>query len=308
VSGCARVIKVFSSEREVVVGVDGSEHSKDAVIWAVREAKLREAVLRPICVAPAGSDVDFDWTVGNSLTEWQKVVDGATEAAAALEPTVVVRGEVLVGPVADTLIGASEVSDLLVVGARGLGAISQLLLGSVSRSCARAARCPVVIVHELAQSVTPASSSRIVVEVEEGSDSATLDWAIEEAVLRSARVEAIFDCAASNVNDGTELLTRACDELASEFTRFTSSYIQPRANGVFPTSRAQCVSTVKALLEACQGADLLVLSDVGPEGEDERGAGSILRRCVQLVPCPVIVVHSSASRIARSQGRSGSRT
>ena len=70
-----RVTKVFSSEREIVVGVDGSEHSKRAVEWAIREAKLRGAVLRPVCVAPVGSDVDFDWSVDNSLDESQEIVD-----------------------------------------------------------------------------------------------------------------------------------------------------------------------------------------------------------------------------------------
>ena len=113
-SGSVRVTKVFTSEREIVVGVDGSDHSKAAIAWAVGEAKLREAVLRPVCVAPIGSDVDFDWTVGSSLAEWQKVVDEAVETAEAIEPTVVVRGEVLVGQVAESLIGASEVTDLLV--------------------------------------------------------------------------------------------------------------------------------------------------------------------------------------------------
>src|ERR1035438_7876903 len=81
-----RGTKVFSNEREIVVGVDGSKYSKDALTWAVREAKLREAVLRPICVAPIGSDVNLDWVEDTSVAESQAIVDEAVAIADALEP------------------------------------------------------------------------------------------------------------------------------------------------------------------------------------------------------------------------------
>ena len=248
-SRSVRVTKVFSNEREIVVGVDGSEYSKNALKWALGEAKLREAVLRLVCVAPPGSDVDFDWTVGNTLTEFQEKLDEAVEEAEEFDPTVVVRGEVVIGPVAKTLMGVSEVTDLLVVGARGAGSLSEFLLGSVSRSCTREARCPVVIVHELAQPHASGSDSRIVVEVEKGRHDATaLSWATEEAVLRSSSVDAVSG-----------------------------------------------VSAVKALVDASQGADLLVVGAAGLEEDHERGAGSFLRRCVQLASCPVVVVGPSTS-------------
>jgi nucleotide-binding universal stress UspA family protein len=295
---CVRVTKVFSNEREIVVGVDGSEHSTDAVKWAAREARLREAVLRLICVAPIGSDIDFDWSVDDSLAESQEIVDHAREAAEAFEPTVVARGEVLVGPVAETLVGASEVTDLLVVGARGAGALSEFFLGSISRACVSEARCPVVIVHELGQPAIPGSPLRIVVEVQQGRDSDALNWAIEEAVLRSARVEAVFDCGTSSDKQGTGHQNPECNEWTSEFTRFTASYTQPQATNGGPfVSRARCISTTQALLEACQGADLLVMSGVGLEGRHEWGEGSLLRRCVQLAPCPVVVVGPTTSGV-----------
>jgi len=303
-SRCVQVTKVFSNEREIVVGVDGSEHSKDAVKWAVREAKLRDAVLRVLCIAPIGSDVALDWSVDNSLEESQEIVDHAVEIAEALEPTVVVRGEVLVGSVAETLVETSEVTDLLVVGARGVGVLSEFLLGSVSRSCAHQARCPVVIVHELAQAATAGSSSRIVVEVQRGrDDSVALNWAIEEAVLRSASVDAVFDCATLSDNQGTALSNQECSELASEFTRITSSYIESGTHGALFASRARCISTVKALIEACEGADLLVINEVATEGKHELGAGSFLRRCVQLAPCPVVVVGPATSRVPATHPR-----
>jgi nucleotide-binding universal stress UspA family protein len=294
-TGRIRATKVFSSEREIVVGVDGSGYSKSALEWALREARLRDAVLRAICVAPVGSEEAFDWTVDNAMAESTKIVDSAVEMAESLEPTVVVRGEVLIGSVVEMLIAASEVADLLVVGARGRGALSALLLGSVSRSCAHDARCPVVIVHTLVQRAVQGSSSRIVVEVNDAFGSDALGWAVEEAVLRSAQVEAVFDCATSHDNEEIPLPIRDCNDLADEFTQFTSSYVERRGDGVFFKQRARCVSTVRALLAACEGADLLVVSEIGPEGVHERAVASLVRQCVHLSPCPVVVVGRSAS-------------
>jgi nucleotide-binding universal stress UspA family protein len=303
-----RATKVFSAEREIVVGVDGSEHSTDALKWAVREAKLREAVLRPICVAPIGSDVAFDWSVADSLGESQEIVDNALGLAEALEPTVVVRGEVLVGQVAELLVGASEVTDLLVLGARGRGALSDLLLGSVSGSCAHRAKCPVVIVHELAQSLPPNPPSRIVVEVDKNGASAALEWAIEEAVLRSASVDVIFDSTSANDNQESALPNPECNEVTSESTRFTSRHIQSPAGGTPFASRVRCVSTVNALLEVCEGADLLVISETDIEGKHQWGSGSFLRRCVQMAPCPVVVVRPSISDRATRPAQLGTDT
>src|ERR1019366_4539504 len=94
-----------------------------------------------------------------------------------------------------------------------------------------------------------------------------------------------------------------------ETARFTSSYIQPRANGALFASRARCVSTVKALLEACEGAELLVVREIDREGNHERGAGSLLRRCVHLAPCPVVVVGPTTSGVqAPHRGRASSDT
>jgi nucleotide-binding universal stress UspA family protein len=292
-SKSVRVTKLFSNEREIVVGVDGSEHSNDAVTWAVREAKKREAVLRAVCVAPIWSDIELDWTVDNSLTESQETVDRAVQAAEALEPTVVVRGEVLAGPVAQTLIGASEVNDLLVLGPRGVGAMRELLLGSVSRSCVSDARCPIVIVYGPAQSNIQRPTARIVVGVGKEDDSDALNWAIEEADLRPASIEAVFDCATASDTDEASLSVHEREQLTSEFKRFTWSYDHPGVTGTLLASGVRYVSSVEALLEICRDADLLVLSQIDLEDNHKWTRGSILRRCVRKAPCPVVIVPPS---------------
>ena len=291
--GRIRATRVFSSEREIVVGIDGSRHSKKALEWAVREGKLRDAIVRAICVALPGSEDAFDWTVDDAMDQSKRTVHDAVESATSLEPTVVVRGEVLVGSVAETLTAASEVADLLVVGARGRGALKEFVLGSVSRSCLHKARCPVVVVHEMAWPSNPESPSRIVVEVAEAAGSDALRWAVEEAMLRSSQLEAVYDCAIPHGAEDAQLPPKECDDMAAYVSRSASSYTQGRGSGTFAASRASCASTASALLTACEGADLVVVGGSNTEGGNDRWASELARRCVHSSPCPVVVVGQS---------------
>jgi len=129
----------------IVVGVDGSEPSRKALRWAVREAELRRADVRvvhcywaaPLLVdgpGPGGADpeqVVRDFvadTVGNqTAVEITPVAIQARQASAAL-------------------VDEANGADLLVVGSRGVGGFSGLLLGSVSQQCSHHAPCPIVIV------------------------------------------------------------------------------------------------------------------------------------------------------------------
>jgi nucleotide-binding universal stress UspA family protein len=296
-AGRIRATNVFSSEREIVVGVDGSRYSRSALEWAVSEAKLRNAVVRAICVAPIGSDNSLDWTVDNDMEQSTMIAHNAVESAESLDPTVVVRGEVHLGSVAAVLTAASEVADLLVVGARGRGALSEFLLGSVSQSCAQHASCPVVIVHTVAQGSVRGHPSRVVVEIDDVLGSDSLHWAIEEAMLRSAQVEAVFICESSHGNEESPHRPRECDDKADRVTQLTSSYVERRGEGALFKQRARCVSTVRMLLATCEGADLLVVSEIGPGGAHKRAVASLVRQCVHLAPCPVVVVGRSAANL-----------
>jgi nucleotide-binding universal stress UspA family protein len=133
--------------RRVVVGVDGSEHSRRALAWAGEEARLRGV----------GLEVIMAWTLLSQPGREQPRPDyGDADARAVLEQLVVdTLGDdrppgVVLSPVnelaARALIDASEDAALVVVGSRGLGGFRELLLGSVSAQVVRHARCPVVVV------------------------------------------------------------------------------------------------------------------------------------------------------------------
>jgi nucleotide-binding universal stress UspA family protein len=135
----------------IVVGVDGSEASVDALRWAVAEARLRgarvvavHAWLFPDVVLRRREPPPGYEELRRSA---QEVLDAALESVAETAAGVDVERRVVEGVPSEQLVAAAEGADMLVLGSRGLGGFAGLLLGSVSQQCAHHARCPVVIVH-----------------------------------------------------------------------------------------------------------------------------------------------------------------
>jgi nucleotide-binding universal stress UspA family protein len=140
----------------IVVGVDGSEHSLAAVRWAAAEARLRGARLRLVAAwkvstlmyaaeaFPPPYTVDLEAEMRRKAED---MLEQACQAVAADLEGVDVERVVHNGPAANVLCEASTVADMLVVGSRGRGGFSGLLLGSVSHQCAQQAPCPVMIVR-----------------------------------------------------------------------------------------------------------------------------------------------------------------
>lgn len=135
----------------IVVGFDGSDGAQAALDWAVTEAERRQTPLIAVAVvsravtlgpdvAPMLGPVEQD-----RLRTMSEVARVAVEKAAADRD---VRTEVraIAGAPAEELLNASADADLLVVGSRGHGGFSRLLLGSVSSQCVHHATCPVVVV------------------------------------------------------------------------------------------------------------------------------------------------------------------
>ncbi|RAX16283.1 universal stress protein [Pseudarthrobacter sp. AG30] len=133
----------------IVVGVDGSAESRFAVEWAVTEARLRHGQVRAVTAweyPPEAAGMEamiwdsniFEPTARGMQTDTLKGAD--TEG-------VDVTGDVVQGPTVTVLINASMDADLLVVGSRGHGGFTGLLLGSVSTQVLHHAACPVLVVR-----------------------------------------------------------------------------------------------------------------------------------------------------------------
>jgi nucleotide-binding universal stress UspA family protein len=161
----------------IVVGVDGSPNARRALAWAAAEARLRQAVLQVVhayhaknLAAPVyfGSQHTYDASVGaggvpepelTASVQRREAFEGAVRSQAdelleallgelaeklrgvEVQPTVVEDRHP-----AQALVQLSVDADLLVVGSRGRGGFSELLLGSVSHASVLHAVCPVVVV------------------------------------------------------------------------------------------------------------------------------------------------------------------
>jgi nucleotide-binding universal stress UspA family protein len=134
----------------IVVGVDGSEHSKVALRWAAREATVTGAPLTVVTTweypnsygypVPWSEDIDF-------AADAKTVLDETVMAVLGASPTIELTREVVQGHAALVLEDLSETSGLLVVGSRGHGEFAGMLLGSVSEFLATHAHCPLVIIR-----------------------------------------------------------------------------------------------------------------------------------------------------------------
>jgi nucleotide-binding universal stress UspA family protein len=127
-----------------VVGVDGSEHSAAAVDVAFEEASLRGAEVRALYVWGPGPLRIFDEYAPQQ--EARRLLSETVAGRQARYPEVDLRHELLVGHPVQVLTDASAHALGLVVGTRGHGGFTGMLLGSVSQGVLHHARCPVIVV------------------------------------------------------------------------------------------------------------------------------------------------------------------
>ncbi|MEX0869053.1 MAG: universal stress protein [Nitriliruptoraceae bacterium] len=149
--------------KRIIVGTDGSEHAQKAVDWAVEQARLQGAALEIVNVysainirdlslsadaaTPAQFDIirdRIDAVREEADAAMKRLVDQIRADNAGLEVSGVASED---GRPAEALVERSRDADLVVVGSRGRGGFTGLVLGSVSQQVAAHAACPVVIVH-----------------------------------------------------------------------------------------------------------------------------------------------------------------
>jgi len=135
------------SPGRIVVGVDGSDASLDALRWAVRQAQLSNSTLEAVTSWEYPSQIaefaaaDIDWEA------WARsILDDALTAVDAEKDVAIIRTTTQGHP-AQVLCDASTDADLLVVGSRGHGGFVGMMLGSVSVHVSAHADCPVVVVR-----------------------------------------------------------------------------------------------------------------------------------------------------------------
>lgn len=135
----------------VIVGVDGSPQSAHALSWACCRAETCGDTVRAVCAWSLGASGE-DWIAQPGVSaegerRAERMLRETVERVRSDHPAVNVETAVIEGPPARVLMDMSADADLLVVGSRGRGGFSELLLGSVTQQCVHHARCPVTVVR-----------------------------------------------------------------------------------------------------------------------------------------------------------------
>ena len=139
--------------RRIVVGVDGSAESVEALRWACREASLSAAevhavlALEAACHRVASYAVPAPRQISGSWGAAREVLRRAVSEAASLFPGVTVRTEITEGLAARVLLDHAAHADMLVLGQSSYSPDLYRGAGPVIRACLRAAPCPVVVIR-----------------------------------------------------------------------------------------------------------------------------------------------------------------
>jgi nucleotide-binding universal stress UspA family protein len=138
----------------VVVGVDGSPESIEALRWAARYAEATKATIRAVRAwhYPAAAGISVSGRAPEAVTsqvekDMQDQLDDALSAVYPGGPPGYVETRLAYGHSAAALVHEAQEADLLVVGSKGRGAFTGMLLGSVSMHCVTTAPCPVLVVR-----------------------------------------------------------------------------------------------------------------------------------------------------------------
>lgn len=138
----------------IIVGVDGSGHSRRALDWAIREAAIRHApltvltvqqVMRSFWAGPMLYPEDADLAENARKLAQDETDEVLGELAEdARPPEVTVLG--VPGFPAEEILAVAKDADMIVVGSRGAGGFKKLLMGSVASQVIRHAHIPVVVI------------------------------------------------------------------------------------------------------------------------------------------------------------------
>ncbi|MFF3898085.1 universal stress protein [Streptomyces sp. NPDC001812] len=284
----------------VVVGVDGSAESLAAAEWAAHEAVRRGRALRLLHARSWHPDQERAESAQASERHLaRRVLREAEDRVRAVCPEVPLHDEQVAGPATAALVEAADGADLLVLGSRGLGRVTGLLLGSVALGVVAKATRPVVLVRAgTAGAEQAAGTGRrdvvLGVDVTEPCDE-VIAFAFAAARLRHARLRVLHAWRVPGpltLGPGEVGLVGG-PQRAEEWLGFLSAVLQvwrekyPEVEVVETTVEAEPSG---ALLKAASGAELLVVGHRLTDRPKVSRTGPVTHAVIHDVGCPVVIV------------------
>lgn len=291
------------SQKFIVVAVDGSEASSVAVKWAANAALKRE---QPLKLVSAYTMPQFMYADGmvppqelydELENEANEKIGNARKIVTDFSEEVEIAHEVRESSPIDMLLEFSETAEMIVMGSRGLGGLSGLVMGSVSAAVVSHADCPVVVVRK-DNDVNETNKYGPVVVGVDGSEVSrqALKVAFREADARGALLRAIHGWNDTQVhttyvglvdaqNEMERTLKEHQDMLEQELSELVKAYPDVRVEEVVERDRP-----INALRDAAADAQLLITGSHGRGGFKGMLLGSTSRALLQYAPCPMMVV------------------
>ena len=289
-------MEVGQAYRPVVVGVDGSGSAYQAVEWAAAEAARRGVALRLVSA--------FSWTTSDHpvrhdgrvaqyrdqlLEAARHRLSRAARIAEDTSPGIETAPQVEIGAPIEVLGSEARRAQLLVLGDRGLGGVTGLVLGSVAVALAARGACPVVIVR----GETRNTDGPVVVGTDGSPVSeAALGFAFDAAAVRGAELVALHAWSPTAVDKALEPMMdwdAVADEeeavLAERLSGWGQKYPQV-------TVRRSVVrdGAARALVDASRGAQLVVVGSRGRGNAAGLLLGSVSHGVLHAAQSPVAIV------------------
>lgn len=285
----------------MIVGFDGSDHSRMALEWAAREGEKRRAAVHVI-TAFATPPVMSYYGISSGVYspgKYDEVAEQyhrqAVEAVAktiAEHPAVGIDVEVVDANPSNAILNEAKADDLIVVGSSGAGRVTSLMLGSVVADLMHLSPCPVVVTPATLQT----GMRRIAVAVDGSPHSVrALEWAAREAELWSC------DLVVAHVWEYPYRLTDEGGGRRHDATEVDAGIVldgaveEARDLTTFPIERRLLEGgTVQRLLDLGAQSDLIVLGSRGRGGFRSMLLGSVSMSVAGHAHCPVVVIPARA--------------
>jgi nucleotide-binding universal stress UspA family protein len=276
----------------IVVGVNGSKHSFDAVDFAAREAQMRRLRLHIVHIEPVhGGGIGVDASSGNGV---QQMLAAATARALHVDSGLSITAEVLAGPVARSLADQSGHASLIVIGRRH-GRLAALRASSVAAHLSTRTACPLIVAQGVSE---PATNIIAGVDAAAGAES-VLEFAFGEAALRETGVT-VTHAYQDQISMRSAVAGRLSRDSVLTFERAGQTVLAETlvaVQGMYPQvkTRQRLVDgpTDVALVAGTMAAQLIVIGGPSHDPHHRMPVGSmshvLLRRAmcpVALVPCP----------------------
>ncbi|MFC9550507.1 universal stress protein [Rhodococcus sp. NPDC056960] len=288
--------------KPIVVGVDGSESASAAVAWAARAAAALSLPLHIVTVVHIPSFYYTEPYLAESFKEelentaTARLGSARVHATQTVDEPLDITTEQFEGKVSQTLIEHSANAHMVVLGSRGHGEFTGLLVGSTTSAVAAHGHCPLVVVRGRTLDGQPPTEGPIVVGVD-GSESseAALEGAFEQAAARGAGLVAVNVW--SDVSVQPSLGATPEDPLWSSIQTGEEVVLSERLAGYqerYPDVSVERVVArdrpVRVLSEFAEKAQLIVVGSRGRGGFKGMLLGSTSNALLHTADCPVMIV------------------